>query len=114
MDAERFRREVARRFGDRLEHATYDNVREFVAWFNSDPAVTPVEDGRYVVDDPPAASLEETVRQFLWEMLAVPAPERARQHLWVAYLELWYAASEHEQSRALDRLFDQSDADSAT
>lgn len=69
MDAERFRQAVRNSFGPSLDQATYHNVRQFVAWFNSDPEVAPVDFGRYFSADDAEQSLEGSVKAFLDEVL---------------------------------------------
>lgn len=113
MDPVSFRRRVLTALGPELSQATPDNVRALVAELQAelarthgDRGVVPTA-GRYVLPDtdaPPPLSLEASVKAFLGAQL-VGEPETARQRLWLALLELWFAVLAHGEEERLAALF---------
>jgi hypothetical protein len=115
MDPADFRQKVRAALGPGLANATPDNVRAFVAWFNAqsaadsgEPGVIPVH-GVFELDGVAPATLEGGVKAFL-DRLLVGEPEEARQRLWVALLELWYAVVEEGEAERLGGLFGEEEA----
>ncbi len=104
MDQERFRAAVRQHFGPGLERATYENVAQFAAWFHETAGPLRGPDGRYLLDGDPDRSPEAGVKVFLDAMLSADA-ETARQQLWVAACELWFAVFETCERDSLDGLF---------
>lgn len=91
--------------GPRLQHATVQNVRELIAWFDRQSGDHPREDGRLVLVGDPDATAESTALAFLADCLRAD-PEAARQHLWMALLDVWYGLIEVEAAESFDPLFE--------
>lgn len=104
MDPERFRANVEQLLGRDLEHATYQNVRDFVAWFHDEAEETPISMGAYLLADEPDPTIESGIRRFLAEAM-IADPEEARQRLWVHALELWYSMLESDDEESFGNLF---------
>lgn len=105
MDAVEFRSLVTRTFGPRLERATPANVAQFAARLQDATAPRDSE-GRYRLVPGGADSYEGAVKQFLVDALELDA-EPARQVLWVALLELWFAVIESDAEERFGPLFDE-------
>lgn len=103
MDAAEFRRRICETFGQDLERANPENVREFVTWFlDTESGRRPGE--HYELSGEPDASVEAGLKAFLLDALTA-APEPARQQLWVALLEIWYGVLETDAEARFERIF---------
>lgn len=97
-----FREEIRKEFGDKLEHATPANVREFLDHFqqklyqNSMP-------GRMVLNEP-KTTYEEIIKDFFSRVLDYP-PEEALMLMWTMAFDLSFSALEMQLAERFNTLF---------
>ncbi len=98
-------------FGDKMQHATPANVRDFLdgfqveMWREEKPHHTAYPGGPYeIFSEPESISYETIIQQFFAKVL-VADDEQALLLLWLLALDLAYSGIEQVQSDRLDRLF---------
>ena len=114
MELAEFKTRVRQAFGDKLEHATPANVREFLdqiqqELWKSRRAEQRVREGRIdlpyeIPSTPGSLTWESLVRDFFVQALETD-PEQSVMMLWVFALDLAYSGIEELHSDSMDRLF---------
>ena len=89
-----FRRRVREAFGPDLEHATPQNVRDFVAKTREEVFPSPKREDRWVIDSPTGErDYEGVMLSYFADTLAM-SPDRAAIGLWLYAFEMWFAELE--------------------
>ncbi len=102
MDLGDFKKLVNQEFGKGLDHATPENVREFLDRVQVD-ALGPGLKGRIVLEEK-ASSYEEVVKDFFAKVLDLPKDE-ALVMLWILSFDLIFSAIELQQADKFKYLF---------
>ena len=119
MELSEFKEMVRKTFGDKMQHATPANVREFLdqlqleVW-KKERAEQRAREGRYdapyqIPTTPGMPTWESLVRDFFLQSLDAPS-DQAVMMLWVFALDLAYSGIEELHSDQLNRLFQDFDA----
>jgi hypothetical protein len=114
MELQEFKDLVKRTFGEKMEHATPANVREFLdqlqreVW-KKERAEQRARDGRIdapyeIPSTPGLVTWESLVREFFLQSLDTQ-PDQAVIMLWVFALDLAYSGIEELHADKLNRLF---------
>jgi hypothetical protein len=102
MDLAEFRQMVNNEFGNHLEHATPDNVRNFLDRMQFDVLGSNLK-GRLILDER-ASSYEEIVKDFFSNVLELPQDESLMM-LWLLAFDLVFSAIELHQADRFKALF---------
>jgi len=102
MDLRDFRTMVTAEFGDKLEHATPANVRDFLDRMQRD-VLSPRVKGRIILEEH-ASTYEEVVKEFFANVLKMPQDE-AIMLLWLLAFDLVFSAIELHQADRFGSMF---------
>ena len=102
MDFQDFRNRIKETFGENLDHATPENVREFLDSMTACGLESSI-DGRVVLDED-ASSYEEIVKDFFSKVLDMPK-EDALIVLWLLAFDLVFSAIEAQQADRFKSIF---------
>jgi len=102
MNLQDFKDRIRKAFGENLEHATPENVREFLCGMTACGLESSI-DGRMVLDED-ASSYEEIVKDFFSKVLDMPR-EDAIIVLWLLAFDLVFSAIELQQADRFRSIF---------
>ncbi len=97
-----FREEIRKEFGDRLEHATPANVREFLDTFQQKLNQSSMHQ-RMVLNEP-KTTYEEIIKDFFSRVLDYPT-EEALMLMWTMAFDLSFSALEMQLAERFNTLF---------
>lgn len=103
MDLHTFKQMVFQEFGDRLEHATPANVREFLDRLQVQEMGRRLPGGRFEIHET-GTTYEEIIKDFFARVLDMPH-EEAIILLWTLAIDLAFAAVEHQYGEYFASLF---------
>lgn len=103
MDLDTFKQLVYREFGDRLEHATPANVREFLDRLQVQAVSRRLPGERFEIHET-GTTYEEIIKDFFARVLEMPRDD-AIILLWTLAIDLAFAAVEHQYAEYFASLF---------
>ena len=104
MNLEQFRQQVVAEFGDSLEHATPELMRQFISRTYAQLHPRALHDQPLEIRNDPASSYEQVVAEFLARILAAPS-EQALILLWLFTAEIYFGGLGDRYAQDFAELF---------